>query len=504
MQRVLIRCRQSSINLPVTPETTPVDLIYSAANILSQAITPSAAILLESYIPIGLERRIRRYEHIRDIMNSWDRDTQNSLIIQASDSPNHDKDLEAFAVPKEQPSDVTVHIYHSQKPGKWNKRYITLLSTGQIFLSKKAGSKVSDKDIVTICHLTDFDIYTPTPQQLRKHVKPPKKYCHAVKSQQRTAMFLNTDDFVHFFSTDDPVLADKWYDSVQQWRSWYLVHMMGEGQKKAAASKKQTTVTIPGVRATSGSTSVQAHKVKVSVDESPYTIGSFKPLLDLSRFENPPPDEEEDDEENRLRQIPFHLRNAQSPPYRRERERHPPPVSLTRRNLPASGNEPIMSLPSDDTFSPNGLLGQTYSNRQRAQKQREMASQSNDGPFFPGPSLLNNTTSLEIARPRTGADNGNDKSFGRSMTTKNRRPDTSAGRQYGGPKPLIDLSPQVAQAQQWSRQLKGHGVTAATGLPLVEAATNPDAALDPVARIRRWDAGPGGGSGGGGGKRTLI
>jgi PH domain len=437
-------------------------------------------------------------------MNSWDRDTQNSLIIQASDSPNHDKDLEAFAVPKEQPADVTVYLYHSQKPGKWSKRYITLLSTGQIFLSKKAGSKVSDKDIVTICHLTDFDIYTPTPQQLRKSIKPPKKYCHAVKSQQRTAMFLNTDNFVHFFSTDDPGLADKWYDTVQQWRSWYLVHMMGEGLKKVPASKLQTMVVAPEVRARSGSTLVRAHKVKVSVDESPYTIGSFKPLLDLSRFESLSPDREEnrDEEEgeDRPRQIPFHLRNAQSPQQRRER--HPPPVSLTRHNLPASGNEPITLLSPDDTFSPTGLLGQTYSDRQRAQKERESSSQSNDGPFVPGPSLLNNAALLESARPRTGVDNGHERVFGRSMSMKNQRPDASAGPHHGSLKPLIDLSPKIAEAQQWSRYGKGRGVAAPTGVPLVEAATSLDSALDPIARIRRRDVGNGGG-GGAGGKKSL-
>ncbi len=204
-------------------------------------ISTSTAILLESYTQLGLERRIRRYEHIRDVMNSWDRDTQNALIIENSDSPKFDTDLETSSVPKEAPSDVTVYMYHSQKPGKWTKRYITLMSTGQVFISKKAAAKPSDKDSVNICHLSDFDIYTPTPQQLRKTLKPPKKHCYAIKSQQKTTMFLNTENFVHFFNTDDEILAEKWYAAVQRWRSWYLVTQMGEG-KKTTKTKATTTV----------------------------------------------------------------------------------------------------------------------------------------------------------------------------------------------------------------------------------------------------------------------
>lgn len=421
-------------------------------------------------------------------MNSWDRDTQNSLIIQGSDSPNYDKDLEAFAVPKQQPPHVTVYMYHSQKPGKWSKRYITLLSTGQIFLSKKAGSKVSDKDVVTLCHLTDFDIYTPTPQQIRKSIKPPKKHCHAVKSQQRTNMFLNTDNFVHFFSTDDSTLSDKWYDAVQQWRSWYLVHMKGEGQAKTSTSKSEITVKVPA----SGDSSVRAHKVKISVDESPYTIGSFKPLLDLGRFESPPSndegkaEEEGEKEDDEPRQVPFHLRNGQKTLQRRER--HPPPVSLTRHNLPASGNEPITSLSSDEAFSPTGLLGQTYSERQRAQKERDTASQSNEGPFISGPSLLNNTSLVDTRRPRLSLDN--EEGLGRTMTMKSKRPDTSAGPKHGGPKPLIDLTPKLPEAQQWSQQGKGRGITKPAGVPLVEVAMKPDFALDPATGIYRNGAGP--------------
>ncbi|KAE9364464.1 hypothetical protein N431DRAFT_421467 [Stipitochalara longipes BDJ] len=463
-RRVLIRCKQSSINLPITPETTPVDIIHSAANIMTQNINPSTAILIESYTQLGLERRIRRYEHIRDVMNSWDRDTQNAFLLENSDTPRFDTDLEASSVPKEVPPPVTVYMYHSQKPGKWNKRYITLLSSGQIFMSKKMGAKASEKDSVSLCHLTDFDIYSLTPQQIRKNLKPPKKHSHAIKSQQRTAIFLNTENFVHFFSTDDAVLSQKWYAAVQQWRSWYLVNKKGEGKadKKAKKVAKLTAEVRPGTRG--GPT----HSVKVSVDENPYTIGSFAPLMNIERFGSGGDDNS--DEESRSRQIPFHLRNSGSL-QTRESKRHPPPVSY---RLP----------PEAEEFSSTSLLGRTPSQRQH-QKEGDAASNNLSGGVFNAGGLL-------------------DGGLGRTSSVKSsrtKRPATSAG-PGGGirreptqkmPKPLLDFTPQFKEPPQWDKTGKGHGVAAPEGIPLVEAATTPDHPLADIPRatvFRRDQARP--------------
>lgn len=430
---------------------------------MTQNINPSTAILIESYTQLGLERRIRRYEHIREVMNSWDRDTQNAFLLQNSDTPRFDIDLDASSVPNEAPEPVTVYMYHSQKPGKWNKRYITLLSSGHIFMSKKTGAKASEKDAVSLCHLTDFDIYTLTPQQIRKNLKPPKKYSYAIKSQQRTAIFLNTENFVHFFSTDDVAVSEKWYAAVQQWRSWYLVNKKGEGkvEKKPKKTAELTAEVRPGTRG--GPT----HTVKISVDENPYTIGSFAPLMNLDRFGSGA--DNDSDEENRPRQIPFHLRNSGSL-QSRESKRHPPPVSY---RLPPEAEE--------SSFS--GLLGRTPSQRQR-QKDKDAAGNNTSGPFNAGGLL--------------------DGSLGRSSSMKSsrtKRPTTSAG--PGGslqreptskmPKPLLDFTPQFKEAPQWDKTGKGHGVAAPEGIPLVEAATTPDHPLAAIPRatvFRRDQARP--------------
>lgn len=455
---MLIRFKQSSINLPITPETTASDLVYSAANVLSQDINPLATVLLESYTQLGLDRRIRRYEHIRDIMNSWDRDTQNALVLQDSDSPKSDLDLESSSAPRNAPKDITVFLYHSQKPGKWSKRYVTLLSSGQIFMSKKNEAKLGEKDSVSLCHLSDFDIYHPTPQQVRKNLRPPKKHCHAIKSQQRTNMFLSTENFVHFFSTDMEEIAAIWYKAVQSWRSWYLVNKMGEGKKQTKANTVELAVQSqkrPGTKAS------PSHKVQVSVDENPYTIGSFKPLIDLARFTPKTDPDPECDGDGQPRQVPFHLRNGASPPKSEAKRHYPPPVSY---RLPPE---------AEAEFSQSGLLGRTYSNRQQSAREREIAEKNADSPF--------------VERSGAGHRRTNSMKSTRSSTQTIKRPTTSAGpglqrnaTTKEKPKPLLDFTPQFKEPPQWDKTGKGHGVQAVKGMLLVDVATTPENPLDEI------------------------
>jgi hypothetical protein len=356
-------------------------------------------------------------------------------------------------------------MYHSQKPGKWNKRYITLLSSGQIYVAKKAGAKMTEKDVVNICHLSDFDVYTPTPQQMRKHLRPPKKHCLAIKSQQKTTMFLSTENFVHFFCTDDETLSEQWYAAVQQWRSWYLVNKMGEGKEEVKTAKELST----RVLARSGTKGGATHRMKVSVDENPYIIGSFTPIMKLDRFAEVE-QEIDSEEENRPRQIPFHLRNSTSlQPQQNQRDRHPPPVSY---RLPPEAEE---------EFASTGLLGRTYSQRLREQKEREANGQTSSHPFLEGPSLNGSVPPPTQMHHRSMS----------MKSTRQTRPATSAGPAASNglqreqtkrekPKPLLDFSPQFKEAPQWDKASKGRGVASPTGVPLVEVATTPD---NPLADI---------------------
>ncbi|OBT76873.1 hypothetical protein VF21_04754 [Pseudogymnoascus sp. 05NY08] len=429
-RRVLIRFKQASINLPVTPTTTAQELIYSATNILSGSVTPDSAILRESYASAGLERRIRRYEHVRDIMNSWDRDTQNALVLSGSDSPRHDTDLWPHTAPRRRPDQFSAQLQHSHKPGRWIKSYITLLPSGQLYAHRKSGGKLTDKDALALCHISDFDVYVPVASQLRK-LAPPKKHCCAIKSQQKATMFLSAENFVHFFCTDDIVAAEAFQTAIQRWRSWYLVSTMA----RAATSKTSPTST-------------------------PYTLGSFEPLaVSIPSTTSPTPTSTPPD-----RQIPFHLRHSMLPP----------PATRDR-------DSPTSTAP-DETFSPTSLLGPTYSQRARQAAARDLVGGSANpdfaaGPFIAGPSLLNTAIS-PITDNAGSAVAAASSGLKRGLSTRSTR--SRAGTMVGSagdappvpgiPAPLLDFKTGFVEAPQWRGEGRGRGVEAPRGVPLVEVA----------------------------------
>lgn len=304
-QRVTVRCRGVTVNLVVLAESSPVDILFQASESITQHINTASSLVYECYAQLGLERRLRRYERICDVLDSWDHDAQNLLLIIPSGSSEHDKDLDISSVPTslEPPPGFFLQLHHSSRPGKWSKRWITLLDDGQIVSSKK-GEPNGDKSTQWLCHLSEYDIYTlmsksasatgegaaKSASTVAKNLKPPKKFVYALKLQQKTSMSADSANFVHFFCTDDPTIANKFTARVHGWRSWYMVKARREAQRKRIMEdapqitpvkhkprKSISHMKVPG----------QKHRMKVSIDETPYNIGDFQPLVELERFEKP-------------------------------------------------------------------------------------------------------------------------------------------------------------------------------------------------------------------------
>jgi hypothetical protein len=140
----------------------------------------------------------------------------------------------------------------------------------------------------SICHMSDFDIYIPTQRQLSKRIKPPKKWCFAVKSQQKSAIFLSTANFVHFFATNDKKLAAAWYSAVQGWRSWYLVNVMGKGHSKSDKTDANATAASYQGPASGAGLQRPRHQNKPSTDSTPYQIGSrFQSWINFNQTSHP-------------------------------------------------------------------------------------------------------------------------------------------------------------------------------------------------------------------------
>lgn len=521
-RNVRVRCRRYTLSLPVTPETTTTDIIAQTSRIMAWELNmnPEKCLVIELHSVLGLERRLRRYEYIRDVMNSWDTDTQNQLTVTMQDANDNHEDLDVSAVvdSKKAPPACQIYMYHSNRPGKWNKRWITLLESGQIICAKKPDAKTSDKDTAGLCHLSDYDIYTPTESQMRRHIKPPKRFCFAIKSQHKTTMFLNTENYVQYFSTDDPQAARDFKQKAHDWRSWYLVGRRPDVRNKQPGSVARTEETslpqsappkhVP--KKADSVASVDGHRLRVSVDESPYPIGQFEPLLDMKRFDK------------RLSQFGMDfLPPATDTPTGQATD------SSIRRRL-SKRQKPDHRLPQPSTQGSaeaftGGLLGEEYDNR----KQILDASERRKGPqelaLTEGPPLLNgqqNTESLterpgspswfpsatahtakQRAAPQTtatrsitSAGGGSERRFSPTTATPHptglvsstARPSTQHGSRAQtqhnphsqgsqaidlphpdrrlNHKPLVDLTPTTQEATQRSREKKGHGVKPPEGL----------------------------------------
>lgn len=443
-----VKYGDSTANLTVTPSTQVRDLLVDAAKYLARDIDVERFILMESFSQVGLERPLRRYEHIREVMNSWSHDAENKFIVIPPSSVEALAQLDAAHAPSEQPAPVTVHIYHSQRRRKWDKRYVTLRTDGQVTISKKENAK----EQTNICHISDFDIYFPNARALNKDIKPPKKLCFAIKSQQKSSMFLSTENFLHFFSTSDKSVADTWYRAVQKWRSWYLVN------KKGAAKETEPPLNRSGTKRST-------RQPRSLHNEAPFSerqTSSESPKRGSSDQQRPTSSKELFARKKTLR--------GHAPP--------PPsyPLTLTLDTDlggPFTDKEALVSSssPGDQdasTFAPSGLLGRTYTQRQTAMRDREDRDKRAQQEAFSGTGFLGG------ALTHSPAYDSNPNSRSNTMT---RAPDPSLSRSQSinqKNKPLVDLTPVYAEPPQHNRKGKGHGVKVQPGMQLIDGATGPE------------------------------
>ncbi|KAF7524143.1 hypothetical protein G7054_g11526 [Neopestalotiopsis clavispora] len=500
---VSVRCGHQTFVLPITPETTPVDVVLETAKNMTYDLewSPQQCVVRESYGPLGLERRIRKYENIRDVMNSWDRDTHNHLIVTISNDVRQDLDLDIESVPDgdEPPPGFQLYLYHSNRPGKWSKRWITLTENGQVLCAKKPDASPSEKDTLSLCHMSDYDIYTPTESQMRRRLKPPKKVCLAIKSQHKPAMFMDTENYVQYFSTDDPGVAALFYEKVQAWRSWYLVDRRPAPRRFSIPKTDDKPPQLPFVK---------QHAPQKSANIASPADTRFDKRLSLFGQD-------------------FLPNQADAPEMPKQTSSH-----ARRMSKDGKANGPLIAKiksSDDDAFTGNGLLGQDYEARkagvEKASVNTRKMTKDFDNPedsFMQGSSLLNQRREPESSRkldtswfpsalehsakhrepeaPRPNTSAGvvsTRSSHGRSRSSsrpppvpqqsqsrvrsdRDRPPMTALPRPLGShdprsadnlhalangrqqPKPLVDLTPTIREPPQWAK--KGHGVQPTDGM----------------------------------------
>ncbi|KAF1928391.1 uncharacterized protein M421DRAFT_420934 [Didymella exigua CBS 183.55] len=486
-RRVTVVFNKRRIQLPVTPTTTPLDLFKSADVILPDAIPVRTAVAIEWFKKVDIKRPLRNYEYVRDVMNSWDYDDQNELIITDSAIDGIDQEeLLSYGVPEKRPEGMACMLNHSSKPGKWTKRFFLLRPDGQLVTAKSEKAKMSDQE--NVCHLTDYDIYQ-VPQSKIGRVKPPKKIVFAVKSLQKSNIFADESQYVHFFCTNDRAIANAFWKALQAWRSWHLKYEKGEGLKKSPATKKVLDSAgsgiLPGAPSHNRGESVGSH----------YQLGAFTSLIDMSDFnkkldeiEVHKPGEYPDDAP--LSKLGVHSIHARK---KSVRTKQPPPVSrglaaFATNSVPEDSsrqNSITQSYKSQDeeAFAAGGLLGRAYTTRQKAAQDRE---QKQNGAFTEGPSLISN---MEQMIPSSGLNRSSSTRSNHHRRTSSDIRRTASKRAPGMPQPLVDLTPTYRPPPQFAKQGKGYNPGANSG-PLVESATSMEVEAIQIPSSTDWRAKP--------------
>lgn len=247
-----------------------------AETFLRQTRPLKERILMESWNTLGLQRQIRHFELLSDVVNTWDSEnTQCQLRIEKICWGYTNLPLKDF--PKEEPSSgLTQLLYFNKLEKKWTRRWIKL-GNGSIRMAKK--DKPVDKDFTQAIGLDSFDVYYFS-NPLFPHVKLkcPTKYCFALKSQHQQSLFGKDAVYCHYFAADNEAQMSEWYSLIRDFKSRLIAERRSiawwtAGSDSGAASTKAASLTTSPVRG--------RHRQKPLI--SPEELSQPPPAMDMQR-----------------------------------------------------------------------------------------------------------------------------------------------------------------------------------------------------------------------------
>ncbi|CAE6523054.1 unnamed protein product [Rhizoctonia solani] len=209
-QRIYIGDRQRFIVVDIgAPNTCAGDVLEMAMSRGELEMEgPGGWQLWEQSNECGMERPVRDFELISDVLKAWNPEKRvNVLIIRHSS-------FCALLKPENIPSSSPLMagwVMWISRPGKWSKRWLELKEHG-LFVSKNE----KGKDRTYLCNLSHFDGYVVT------HVpRAPKPYVFAAKSIDISGVFEKEEDSSHIFSCDGEV-GESWLARILLARSYIL------------------------------------------------------------------------------------------------------------------------------------------------------------------------------------------------------------------------------------------------------------------------------------------
>ncbi|KAI9326217.1 hypothetical protein BDR26DRAFT_148406 [Obelidium mucronatum] len=145
--------------------------------------------LFEVCNDFGIERPLRDWEIVTDILEAWDPTTStNVLILKPYGFRNT---LVPRCIIGKWPR-VEGRFDIEVKLGKWKRKYF-ILKEDSIYYKEREFDRET-----WLCRLNNFDVYTLTTPRKRATTQ----YCFALRSASSVTMFENMAEYIHFFCVD--------------------------------------------------------------------------------------------------------------------------------------------------------------------------------------------------------------------------------------------------------------------------------------------------------------
>ncbi|KNE55881.1 hypothetical protein AMAG_01748 [Allomyces macrogynus ATCC 38327] len=219
--------------------------------------------LFELFHDLGVERPLKNWELVTDVLRTWERDTDNALLLRrygykSSLTPNA---LKIFYPP------VAGWLHWEAKRGQFKKRYVELRPGAEVPGGSPANStdgvatlyvrSAQDKPATVLCTLAHYDVYTPIAPRKRA----PTRYCFAVKAQHRLGIHDEPLEasYIHFFCTEDQASMKEWVLALRNAKNHVDKHVnpaLFDDDAGAAAAGPESAVTTSSAPAAPPSSAV--------------------------------------------------------------------------------------------------------------------------------------------------------------------------------------------------------------------------------------------------------
>ncbi|SPO29363.1 uncharacterized protein UTRI_04908_B [Ustilago trichophora] len=207
---ILSRQRFTVVEVPISARARDLALEVIERERLPMDDSKGGWVVFDCSAQLGIERPLREYEMITDVVNVRAHPKTDFLLIKRTELSPY---LSIRSVPTSSPA-LAGYVYVQDRKKKWNKRWLELRDHGLYHAKNEKG-----KDETSICQISTFDVYLVDSGV----VKMPKANGFALRSQDQITMFEKPDqDYIHYFCLTDPAAHRDWVRAILNARTYIL------------------------------------------------------------------------------------------------------------------------------------------------------------------------------------------------------------------------------------------------------------------------------------------